>query len=256
MPVLDLEADELAGVGDVAHASSCGRCRGRYCSDPFESVPSTPSRRSLGRRLERRVPHLHDLHDEVHADLEQRRDVGLHRHDVLDADDEVVVGDADLGEVELEAEVVAALQPQVQVVGDLLADQPLPEDPHHRPVAVQAAHEQLLRRLADHERHVAVTVDVGVEPEILEDVENPTPQWVLVRRRWEVRQAGGVAHAPSSMGTTVTAPYADGMSPPAPPRPLRDLPPPPGITRVEGGVELCVYAGHADTRARLPVRRR
>ena len=37
------------------------------------------------------------------------------------------------------------------------------------------------------------------------------------------------------------------MSPPAPPRPLRDLPPPPGITRVEGGVELCVYAGHADT---------
>ncbi len=49
------------------------------------------------------------------------------------------------------------------------------------------------------------------------------------------------------MGTTVTAPYADGMSPPAPPRPLRDLPPPPGITRVEGGVELCVYAGHADS---------
>jgi isoamylase len=49
------------------------------------------------------------------------------------------------------------------------------------------------------------------------------------------------------MGDTVTAPYADGMSPPAPPRPLRDLPPPPGITRVEGGVELCVYAGHADT---------
>jgi isoamylase len=37
------------------------------------------------------------------------------------------------------------------------------------------------------------------------------------------------------------------MSPPAPPRPLRDLPPPPGITRVEGGVELCVYAGHADS---------
>ena len=49
------------------------------------------------------------------------------------------------------------------------------------------------------------------------------------------------------MGDTVTALYADGMSPPAPPRPLRDLPPPPGITRVEGGVELCVYAGHADT---------
>ncbi len=37
------------------------------------------------------------------------------------------------------------------------------------------------------------------------------------------------------------------MSPPAPPRPLRDLPPPPGVTRVEGGVELCVYAGHADS---------
>ena len=47
------------------------------------------------------------------------------------------------------------------------------------------------------------------------------------------------------MGPTVTGPYSDGMSPP-PPRPLRDLPPPPGVTRVEGGVELCVYAGHAD----------
>ena len=69
-----------------------------------------------GRRLERRVPHLHDLHDEVHADLEQRRDVGLHGHDVLDADDEVVVGDADLGQVEMETEVVAALQPHVEVV--------------------------------------------------------------------------------------------------------------------------------------------
>jgi isoamylase len=27
---------------------------------------------------------------------------------------------------------------------------------------------------------------------------------------------------------------------------MRDLPPPPGVTQVEGGVELCVYAGHAD----------
>ncbi len=36
------------------------------------------------------------------------------------------------------------------------------------------------------------------------------------------------------------------MVPPPPPRPLRDLPPAPGVTLVEGGVEVCFYAGHAD----------
>ncbi|MEP6798160.1 MAG: glycogen debranching protein GlgX [Lapillicoccus sp.] len=36
------------------------------------------------------------------------------------------------------------------------------------------------------------------------------------------------------------------MRPPLPPRPLRDLPPPTGMTRVEGGAEFCVYADDAD----------
>jgi len=37
------------------------------------------------------------------------------------------------------------------------------------------------------------------------------------------------------------------MCPPPPPRPLRDLPPAPGVTLVDGGgAEVCVYAGHAD----------
>ena len=40
---------------------------------------------------------------------------------------------------------------------------------------------------------------------------------------------------------------------PRPPRPApapgalgRDLPPPPGVTLVEGGADVAVYAGHAD----------
>ncbi len=36
------------------------------------------------------------------------------------------------------------------------------------------------------------------------------------------------------------------MCPPPPPRPLRDLPPAPGVTLVDGGAEVCVYGGHAD----------
>jgi isoamylase len=36
------------------------------------------------------------------------------------------------------------------------------------------------------------------------------------------------------------------MCPPPPPRPLRDLPPAPGVRLVDGGAEVCVYAGHAD----------
>jgi isoamylase len=36
------------------------------------------------------------------------------------------------------------------------------------------------------------------------------------------------------------------MCPPPPRRPLRDLPPAPGLSLVEGGAEVCVYAGHAD----------
>ena len=33
---------------------------------------------------------------------------------------------------------------------------------------------------------------------------------------------------------------------PARPRVTRDLPPPPGVTLVEGGAEVAVYAGHSD----------
>jgi len=36
------------------------------------------------------------------------------------------------------------------------------------------------------------------------------------------------------------------MCPPPPRRPLRDLPPAPGLSLVEDGAEVCVYAGHAD----------
>ncbi len=35
------------------------------------------------------------------------------------------------------------------------------------------------------------------------------------------------------------------MRPPPPSRPLRDLPPPAGVTLEEGGAQVCVYAGHA-----------
>ncbi len=37
------------------------------------------------------------------------------------------------------------------------------------------------------------------------------------------------------------------MCPPPPGRALRDLPPAPGVSLVEGGAEVCVYAGHADS---------
>ena len=87
---------------------------------------------------------------------------------------------------------------RLQPVGEqVLLDLPLAEDPHDLDLALGAPHEELL--VVDGERHVAVGVEVGLQPEVDEHVEDPAAQRVLVRRRGEVGQRRGIGH-----GSTLT----------------------------------------------------
>ena len=150
-----------------------------------------------------------------------------------------------------------ALQPRSQVPRDVLADQPLAEDPHHRQVAVQAAHEQLLRP-ADHERHVAVGVDVGLE------ARGPR-RTSRTRPRRGCSSAGGGKFG-REVGSLM-APATTHVMAHVPPTSDRQAPlgrPPARVTchrrlgvtlRRTDGVDFAVYAGHADGGRGLPVRR-
>ena len=140
---------------------------------------------------ERAVPQGDGLENDVDADLEEDRQV---RSGVMTCSLVTTRLSPDSpvsGTDELEGEVVAALEPDHEVVRDMVADEPLAEDPHDRQVAVLAAGEHALP--VHREGDVAVVVDRRGEPEVLDDVEDAAPERMLVRRRREVGQCGGVA---------------------------------------------------------------
>ena len=81
----------------------------------------------------------------------------------------------------------------MQPVGEqVVLDLPLAEDAHDLDLALGAAHEELL--VVDGEGHVAVGVEVRLEPEVDEHVEHPAAQRVLVAGRGEVGQRRGIGH--------------------------------------------------------------
>ena len=130
------------------------------------------------------VPDLHGGQHDLGAHLDQLAHVAGAGDEVLAGDDEGVVDDAGLHAVEREVDLVAHVEQPGVVAPEVLGDLPLPEQAHDLEVALAAAHEELL--VVGRERHVAVVVDVGVEPHVDEGVEDPPAQRVLVRRGREV----------------------------------------------------------------------
>ena len=143
------------------------------------------------------MPELHRREHQLDRDTHGRRHARPGHEDVVARDGDRAVADAGLHAVEGEVELVAHLEQAGAVAGDLLGELPLAEDAQDLHLALVTAREEGL--LVDGEGDVTVLVDVGLELEVLEDVEDLPAQGVLVGGRREVGQSGWIGH-----GSTVT----------------------------------------------------
>ena len=222
---LDLEADEVAHDGasrPVRRPRRSGRARAPAGARCARRTGSPGSRPAAG------------------------VDVGAGGDEVLADDDEGRAGDAGLDAVHVEVELVARLVQRA--AGRRGASSWICHWPKTRMISTSPSEQRTKSCwLVDGERDVAVVVEVRARGRGRRARRGPG-------RAAGARPAGAGSWAATWDRSWVQPNHSLG-SPPCrrPPRPApapgplgRDLPPPPGVTLVEGGADVAVYAGHAD----------